>query len=139
MNNNQDNLNINPEINNQNNPNQYTSRFFNNQNGFIGNQQQPQNIISQSQPENLNNNINQSFTEQPNKHLPNPTQPLRHFQTIRHHNTNHSTPRRNYLHHHRHHQNRQTKTNLPNPIRNHRRTPKNSPMQILRSQPKRNR
>jgi len=69
MNNNQDNLNINPEVNNQN---QYNSRFFNNQNRFIGNQQQPQNIISQSQLENLNNNINQAFTEQPNNNtIPN--------------------------------------------------------------------
>lgn len=68
MNNNQDNLNINPEVNNQN---QYNSRFFNNQNGFVGNQQ-PQNIISQSQLENLNNNINQAFTEQPNNNtIPN--------------------------------------------------------------------
>jgi len=68
MNNNQDNLNINPEINNQNNPNQYNSRFFNNQNGFVGNQQ-PQNIISQSQPENLGNNINQGFIEQSNNNI----------------------------------------------------------------------
>ena len=66
MNNNQDNLNINPEINNFNNQNQTNSRFFNNQNGFIGNQQVPLNVIPQSQPENFGNNINQGFIAQSN-------------------------------------------------------------------------
>jgi hypothetical protein len=66
MNNNQDNLNINPEVNNFNNQNQTNSRFFNNQNGFIGNQQVPLNVIPQSQPENFGNNINQGFIAQSN-------------------------------------------------------------------------
>ena len=41
----------------------------NNQNGFIGNQQAPLNVIPQSQPENFGNNINQGFNNTPNNEI----------------------------------------------------------------------
>ncbi len=50
MNNNQDNLNINPEINNSN--------------GFIPSQQELLNVIPQTQPETLGSNINQGTVQQ---------------------------------------------------------------------------
>lgn len=71
MNNNPDNLNINPETNNLNNPNQYNSRFFNNSNGLVQNEQAPLNVIPQTQSENLGNNINQGLIgqSQPNNNI----------------------------------------------------------------------
>lgn len=69
MNHNPDNLNINPEMNNLNNPNQYNSRFFNNSNGLVQNKQAPLNVIPQTQSENLGNNINQGFTDQLNNYI----------------------------------------------------------------------
>jgi len=69
MNNNQDNLNINPEMNNLNNPNLSNSRFINNQNGFVQNQQTPLNVIPQTQSESFESNINQGFMNQQNNNI----------------------------------------------------------------------
>ena len=62
MNNNPDNLNINPESNNN---------FFNNQNGFVPNQPETLNVIPQIQPEILESNINQGIINSQNINIDN--------------------------------------------------------------------